>query len=70
MNKSRLRQFTIPPNLVVIGTVIGDIMVLFCHVILKGHVIKVLNDFMINSLSRYVTILPSLVVICTVAIEI
>ena len=33
----------------------------------QDHVIKVLNDFMVRIPSRYVIILPSLVVIGTVA---
>ena len=31
-------------------------MVFVCHVILQDHMIKALFDFMIRSLSRYITI--------------
>ena len=48
----------------------GDIMVFVCHVTLEDHMIKVLNDFMVGSPSRYVTILPSLVAIDRVILEI
>ena len=48
----------------------GDIMVFVSLVTLQDHVIKVLNDFMSKSSLRNVTILPSLVVIRTVAEEI
>ena len=48
----------------------GDIMVLACHVISQDHVIKVWCDFIVASPSRYVNILPSLVVIGTVIVEI
>ena len=45
-------------------------MVFVSHVTLQDHVIKVLNDFMVRSLSRYVTMLSGLVAIGTVAVEI
>ena len=45
-------------------------MAFVCHVILHDHVIKALYDFMIRSLSRYITILASLVDIDTVIVEI
>ena len=48
----------------------GHIMVFVCLVTLQDHVIKVLNDFMYKSPLRYISILPSLVVIGTVAEEI
>ena len=44
-------------------------MALVWHLSLQDHVIKALNDFMVRSLSRYVTI-PSLVNIGTVIVEI
>ena len=47
-----------------------DIMVFVCHVTLQDHVIKVFNDLTVRSPSRYVTIIPSLVAIDTVAVEI
>ena len=47
----------------------GDIMVFVYHVTLKDHVIKALNEFMVSSPSRYVTILPSLVAIGTVMVD-
>ena len=47
--------------LVVIGTVGGNIMVFVCHVTLQDHVIKVLNDIMVRSPSRYATILINFV---------
>ena len=47
-----------------------DIMVFVCHVTLQDHVIKVFNDLAVRSPSRYVTIIPSLVAIDTVAVEI
>ena len=37
--------------------------------VFQDHVIKVLNDFMARSPSKYFTILPSLVAIGTVAVE-
>ena len=45
-------------------------MVFVCHMMFQDHVINVINDFMVKSPSRYVTILPNLVAICTVAVEI
>ena len=45
-------------------------MVFVCHVNLKDHVTKALNDFMVRRPLRYVTILPSLVAIGTVIVEI
>ena len=39
------------------------------QVTLQDYVIKVLNDFMARSLSRYFTILPSLAAIDTIAVE-
>ena len=47
-----------------------DIMVLVCQVTLQDHIIKDLYDFMIRSLSRYITILASLVATDTVIVEI
>ena len=44
-------------------------MALVWHLSLQDHVIKALNDFMVRSLSRYVTI-PSLVNIGTVIVQI
>ena len=48
----------------------GDIMVSVCHVILQEHLIKGSCDSMGRSLSRKVTILPSLVAISTAVVEI
>ena len=48
----------------------GDIMVSVCHVILQDHLIKGSYDSMGRSLSRKVTILPSLVAISTAVVEI
>ena len=48
----------------------GDMMVLVYHLILQDHVIKGSCDFMGKSLSRYVTILPSLVAIGTEVMKI
>ena len=45
-------------------------MVFVCHVTLQDHMIKALYDFMIKSLSRYITILASLVAIDIVIVEI
>ena len=47
-----------------------DLRVFICHVTLQEHVIKALYDFMIRSLSRYITILASLVAIDIVVVEI
>ena len=47
-----------------------DMMVFVCHVTSQDHMIKALYDFMIRSLSRYITILASLVAIDTVVVEI
>ena len=44
-------------------------MVLVCQVTLQDHIIKDLYDFMIRSLSRYITILASLVATGTVIVE-
>ena len=44
-------------------------MVFVCDVILQDHVIKALYDFMIRNLSRYITILASLVTIDNVIVE-
>ena len=41
-------------------------MVFICYVTLQDQRIKVLNGFMVRGLSRYVTILSTLVVIGTV----
>ena len=40
-----------------------------CHVTLQDLVVEVKNDFMVRSLSKYVTILPSLVAIGTLVVE-
>ena len=45
-------------------------MVFVSHVTLQDHMIKALYDFMIRSLSRYITILSSLVAIDIVVVEI
>ena len=45
-------------------------IVFVCHVILQDHMIKVLYDVMIRSLSRYMTILASLEAIDIVVVEI
>ena len=45
-------------------------MVFVCNVTLQDYIIKALYDFMIRSLSRYITILASLVAIDTVVMEI
>ena len=47
-----------------------DIMVLVCHVILQGHVIKASNDCMGRRSSRQVTILPSLVALGILVVDI
>ena len=47
-----------------------DIIVFVCHVTLQDDVIKALNDFMVRSPSRYVTILPNLVAISTAILDI
>ena len=47
-----------------------DIRVLLCHVTLPEHVIKAFYDSMVRRLSRYITILPSLVAIGNVVVEI
>ena len=44
-------------------------MIYVCHVTLQDHMIKTLYDFMIRSLSRYITILASLVAIDIVVVE-
>ena len=41
-----------------------------CHVTLRDHVIKALNDFIARSSLRYVTILPGLAAIGTVVVKI
>ena len=55
------------PSLVAVGTLGGNKMVSVRHVTLQDHLIKALNDFMVRSLSMYVTIVPNLVAIGTVA---
>ena len=45
-------------------------MILGCHVVSQGHVIKRSFDFIGMSPSRYITILPSLVAMGTVVVEI
>ena len=45
-------------------------MLLVCHLALRNHVIKQLNEFMIKNPSRYVTILPGLVAMDPVIVEI
>ena len=47
----------------------GDIMVLFCHVVLQEHVTKGPSSNMARSPSKLVTILPSLVAICTESVD-
>ena len=48
----------------------GYIITFVCHVTLQDHVIKSKSGFMVRSLSKYVTILKSLVAIGTVLEEI
>ena len=45
-------------------------MVFVCHVTLQDHMIKALYNFMIRSLSRYITIVASLVAIEIVVVQI
>ena len=45
-------------------------MVFVFHATLQDHMIQALYDFMIRILSRYITILASLVAIDTVVVEI
>ena len=45
-------------------------MVLVCHMILQGHVVREPCDFIGTSSLRQVTILPSLVTIGTLIVEI
>ena len=45
-------------------------MIFACHVTLQEHVVKAHIDFMVRSLSKYVSILPSLVAIGTLIVEI
>ena len=47
-----------------------DIMVFLCHMTLQDLVIIMFNDFVVRRPLRYVTILPRLVTIGTVAVEI
>ena len=47
----------------------GDIIVLVCHVISRDYIIKRSCDFKGRNLSKYVTILPSLVAIDTLVSE-
>ena len=47
-----------------------DIVAFVCHVTLQKHMIKALYDFMIKSLSSYISIVASLVAIVTVVEEI
>ena len=48
----------------------GDIMILVCHVISYGHVIKGLCDLIGRSPIGKITVLPSLVAIGIVVVEI
>ena len=48
----------------------GDTMIFVCHVTLQGHVIKVLNGFMVMSPSKKVTILLRSVAVGTMVVEI
>lgn len=41
----------------------GDIIVFVCHMTYKDHVIKMYNDYVVRSPSRYVRIIPSLLTI-------
>ena len=45
-------------------------MIFVCHVTLQDHMIKDLYDFMIGSLSRYITLLASLVAMDIEVVEI
>ena len=58
--------------MVTIGILVveGDIKVFVSHMNLQDYVIKALNDYMVKSPSRYVTILPSLVAIGAVVVKI
>ena len=47
-----------------------DMMLFVCHVTLQDQMITALYDFMIRSLSKYITILASLVAIDIVVVEI
>ena len=48
----------------------GDIMILVCHVILQGHMIKESCDSTLRRPSRQVTILPSFVATDALEMEI
>ena len=41
-----------------------------CDVTFQDHVIKILHNFLLKSLSRYIAILPNLVTIGTMVVEI
>ena len=45
-------------------------MIFVFHLTLQDHIMKLLNDFMVRSPSKFVTILPSLVTKDTVVVEI
>ena len=45
-------------------------MISVCHVALQDHVIKALNEFMIRSPSRIVTIVPSLMATSIEVVEV
>ena len=45
-------------------------MVFVCHMTLKDHMIKALNDFIVRSILRQVFILSSLMAIDTIVVEI
>ena len=47
-----------------------DMVVFVCHVTLQDHMVKALYDFVIRSLSRYITILANLVAIDVAVVEI
>ena len=48
----------------------GDVIAFACHFTLQDHLIKALNNFMVGSPFRNVTILPSLVAMGTMFMEI
>ena len=49
-------------------SVSGDIKIFVCHVTFQNHLMKALYDFIVKSPLKYVTTLPSLVSIATVAV--
>ena len=70
MDRNPSMSVTILSRLMAMCTLIVEVLVFACHVILQDDLINTLHDHLIRNSSRKVNILPSLVAINTVLMEI